>query len=179
MTTPRSIRRLALQALFQLDARDGDADAVRASILRSVGERAPRLSDADTRRALDLAQAAYADRARADAAVTALAPDWPVARQPAVDRALLRLAHYEMTSGVTPPKAAVNEAVELAKEFSTERSPAFINGVLDKVLHTVLRDDQPVPPAPGSTADPGSGLTAVAPSASEATDPATDSSIPA
>ena len=51
-----------------------------------------------------------------------------------MDRAILRLAHYEMTSGRTNPKVVVNEAVELAKEFSTERSPAFVNGVLDKVL---------------------------------------------
>ena len=45
-----------------------------------------------------------------------------------------------MTSGRTAPKVVVNEAVELAKEFSTERSPAFVNGVLDKILKRVLRE---------------------------------------
>ena len=65
-------------------------------------------------------------------------------RQPAVDRALLRLAYYEMTSGTTPPKAAVSEAVKLAKEFSTEKSPAFVNAILDKLLKKVL-EDAPVP----------------------------------
>jgi N utilization substance protein B len=55
-----------------------------------------------------------------------------------VDRAILRLAHFEMTSGKTAPKIVVNEAVELAKRYSTERSPSFINALLDKVLKEVL-----------------------------------------
>jgi len=67
-----------------------------------------------------------------DALLTALAPDWPTHRQPPVDRAILRLACAEIASGVTPPKVAINEAVELAKQFGAEHSPAFINGVLDK-----------------------------------------------
>ena len=57
----------------------------------------------------------------------------------------MRLAHFEMTSGRTPPKVAVNEAVELAKSFSTERSPAFINGLLGKVLKRVLGSAEPLP----------------------------------
>ena len=70
--------------------------------------------------------------------MTELAPYWPTHRQAAVDRAILRLAHYEMMSGQTPPKVVVNEAVELAKRFSTERSPSFVNALLDKVLKDVL-----------------------------------------
>jgi Transcription termination factor len=54
-----------------------------------------------------------------------------------VDRALLRLAHYEMTSGRTPPRVVVNETVELAKHFSTEKAPAFINALLDKVMKRI------------------------------------------
>lgn len=89
---------------------------------------------------MELALAAFGDRRAADQAVRELAPTWPAHRQPGVDRAILRLAHYEMTSGVSQPKVAVNEAVELAKRYSTERSPAFVNGVLDKVLKRVLRE---------------------------------------
>jgi len=152
MASPRDIRRLALQALFQLDARGGEPDAVRDSIEASRAELAVRFSDAEARRALDLASAAYADRESSDRAIEALAPGWPVSRQPAVDRAILRLAHYEMVAGVTPPKVAVNEAVELAKEFSTERSPAFINGVLDKILKTMRRPSAPTA-APAPTLD--------------------------
>ncbi|MEM1424365.1 MAG: transcription antitermination factor NusB, partial [Planctomycetota bacterium] len=43
------------------------------------------------------------------------------------------LAIHEMTTGITPPKVAIAEAVRLAKQYSTERSPAFVNGVLDKI----------------------------------------------
>jgi N utilization substance protein B len=54
-----------------------------------------------------------------------------------VDRSILRLAVWELTSGQTPPKVVIDEAIELAKSFSTEQSPAFVNGVLDAVLKEV------------------------------------------
>ena len=63
-----------------------------------------------------------------------IAPQWPPRRQPAVDRNLLRLAVWELTNLQTPPKVVIDEAIELAKEFSTEQSPAFVNGVLDAIL---------------------------------------------
>lgn len=145
MATPREIRRLAFQALYQLDARAGaDADQVRTSLDPSED-----LTDLDRDRAMEIALSAWAGRAAADEEFLALAPAWPVHRQAAVDRAILRLAHFEMTSGRTPPKVAVNEAVELAKEFSTDRSPSFVNGLLDKVLKRVLgKPPAGGPPAP-------------------------------
>jgi len=134
MSTARDLRRAAFQALFELDARgEGDAGLVKAGLVDSA-----ELEAAAAERAFDLALAAFRDRAAADAAMVALAPGWPVHRQAAVDRAILRLAHYEMTSGRAPPKVAVNEAVELAKEFSTDKSPSFVNALLDKVLRRVL-----------------------------------------
>ena len=51
-----------------------------------------------------------------------------------MDRSLIRLAVWEMTSTDTPPKVVIDEAIEMAKAFSTENSPAFVNGVLDAVL---------------------------------------------
>ena len=53
-----------------------------------------------------------------------------------------KLAHYEIVSGRTPPKVVINEAVELAKEFSTEKSPLFINGVLDKIYKSMRAADE-------------------------------------
>jgi len=144
--SPRRVRRLALQALYQLDARDGDEPAVRESLLTARADQKEPYTDEDVERAMTLASAAWVSRARADRAVEALAPGWPASRQPAIDRAILRLAHHEMTSGLTPPKVAVNEAIELAKIFSTERSPAFINGVLDKILKSL---GDPAPSTPG------------------------------
>ncbi len=134
MSAARDIRRAAFQALFELDARgEKDADSVRAGMADSA-----ELSSADADRAFELAIGAYRDREHADGAMLALAPGWPAHRQAAVDRAILRLAHYEMTSARTPPKVAVNEAVELAKEFSTDKSPSFVNALLDKILRRVL-----------------------------------------
>lgn len=83
--------------------------------------------------AVELALAAWADRERADEQCSQLAPEWPTHRQPPIDRAILRLAWHEMTAGRTEPALAINEALELAKQFSDEKSPAFLNGVLDRV----------------------------------------------
>jgi len=144
MATPQHIRRRALQALYQLDAR-GEADA--DAILHAISEETD-LSPRDCAKAMDLALGAFRERLRADEEINVLAPDWPSHRQPVIDRSILRLAHYEMVSGRSPPKAVVNECVELAKEFSTERSPAFINGVLDKILKRVLAQASPATETP-------------------------------
>lgn len=127
------IRRLAFQALFQLDVRGLDAfEEVRDSLLADEEDQA--LAEPDRTKALELALLAFEHRAEADDETTRLAPTWPASRQPAVDRSILRLAHYEMTRGGVPPKVAIDEAVELAKEFSTEKSPSFINALLDRVM---------------------------------------------
>jgi len=151
MARPTDIRRLALIVLYQLDARgDADFDAIRESITdpKTLAEDDPAFARADLvfseeklESAFELASAAYAARDASDTEMLALAPEWPAKRQAAVDRAILRLAHFEMTSGRTPPKVAVNEAIELAKAFGTDKSPAFINGLLDKVLKRVLKDE--------------------------------------
>jgi N utilization substance protein B len=150
---PRDIRRLAFQVLFQLDARrERDSQIIRDSIEQDESNLGPK----DRDKAFELATAAYAARAEADREMLTLAPQWPAHRQAAVDRAILRLAHFEITSGRTPPKIAVNEAVELAKEFSTDKSPAFVNGLLDKVLKKALAKaaeataETPPPPEPAS-----------------------------
>ena len=95
-------------------------------------------SDDELRKAaMEMAQGTWDQRATIDAQVERLAPQWPVRRQPAVDRALLRVAVWELQNAPTPPKVVLDEAIELAKAFSTENSPAFINGVLDTVLKEI------------------------------------------
>jgi len=101
-----------------LHALAGDADA----------------SDDDRRAGLALAEGAWGQRQASDQWVERLAPQWPPRRQPPVDRNILRLAMWELTNTDTPPKVAIDEAIELAKRFSTDQSPAFVNGVLDAVL---------------------------------------------
>lgn len=131
-------------ALYQLDAGSGaEPGLIRASLddLDSLAEEGLEFVDPhagfderDRDAAFATALGAWERRAESDAVARELAPDWPPSRQPSVDRAILRLAQYEIARGESPPKAVVNEAVELAKAFSTEQSPSFVNGVLSKVL---------------------------------------------
>ncbi len=155
MATPREIRRLAFQTLYQLDARGGadaspDHDAVLSAIM-DEDELRPNFTPGEIKKSFLMASEAYAKRGEADAFMLELAPTWPAHRQAAVDRAILRLSFFEMNNAATHPKIVVNEAVELAKEFSTEKSPSFVNGLLDKALRKVLRERGEDPDAPGST----------------------------
>lgn len=147
MASPRDIRRLALRALVQLDAQgETAADLIRDSLTHIDEENPDNLGatdpadfrPAEVERAFATALGAFRARRDADDAVRELAPTWPAHRQPAVDRAIVRLAHYEMHQPAAKPKAIVNEAIELAKRYSTERSPSFVNGVLDKILKRTL-----------------------------------------
>lgn len=163
MATPNDIRRLAFQTLFQLDARGGtaptgaDLDHVREQMEAAIREQDLEFSKSEREKSLALALGAYEARQAADAVMVELAPTWPASRQAAVDRAILRLAHYEMTSTKTPPKVVVNEAIEFAKVFSTEKSPSFINGLLDKVLKRVMKERPETAEAPAPAADAEGG----------------------
>ncbi len=130
MASGRDIRRCALQVMYQLDAGSASAEAVRATLELDLSPGPAAVRD----RGFEMAMEAWAIRQEADAEVAALTPEWPTHRQPVIDRNILRLAYYEMTGGGTPPKVAINEAVELAREFSTDKSPTFVNGVLDRIF---------------------------------------------
>lgn len=146
--TRRDLRRLAMQALYQLDLR-GEKD--RAAVSETVTDHITTEglgTEEDARQVIDLTAAAWGTRRDADKLAAELAPDWPTHRQPAVDRAILRLAFHEIVSGHAPLKVAINEAVELAKEFCSENSPAFINGVLDKIARKLEAAGKVPPPSP-------------------------------
>ena len=68
-----------------------------------------------------------------DRRITDKAAHWKLERMPAVDLNILRLAVYEMKTGTTPPAVVIDEAIELARQFSGDESVSFINGVLDAV----------------------------------------------
>lgn len=69
-----------------------------------------------------------------DHMIAQAAPTWPINKINKVDLAILRLAVSELAQKVTPTKVIVDEAVELAKEYGTDSSPSFINGVLGKLI---------------------------------------------
>jgi transcription antitermination protein NusB len=82
----------------------------------------------------DLVRGVGAHHAEIDAVIRRFAHHWELERMPAVDRALLRLAIYELGHRPDVPRnATINEAVELAKQYSTEESGRFVNGMLSRI----------------------------------------------
>ena len=130
MSRPHQIREIVLQVLFAWDAA-GEADEPAA--LQMAIDAEP--TDATIRMsAIEQAHKAWEYRKQADEWIQRLAPGRPLRQQPSVDLNVLRMALWELTSRDTPPKVVLNEAIELAKQYSTENSPGFVNGVLDSVL---------------------------------------------
>jgi len=148
MAQPRKskIRELALQILFLWDTHNSSDIGMARQVLADATD------DAELREAaLEMASAAWEHRQTADRWVERVAPQWPPYRQPAVDRNVLRMAVWELVNTSTPPKVVIDEAIELAKHFSTEQSASFVNGVMDAILkeHRALTSAAPLvdPPA--------------------------------
>ena len=127
-------RRQALQLLFQWDLRrtplDEIIDGYYTSLL--VSEDTPAQPRPDEF-AQDLFRGVVREVEAVDERITRSAENWRIARMPAVDRNILRIAVYEMMSSETPPAVIIDEALELARQFSGEESVHFVNGVLDAV----------------------------------------------
>jgi transcription antitermination protein NusB len=92
----------------------------------------------------ELVRGACENAAEIDGRITEKSEHWRLERMAAVDRSILRLALYEMTKTDTPPAVAIDEALELARQFSGDDSVAFINGVLDAIhREDAARDSEP------------------------------------
>ena len=74
--------------------------------------------------------------------ITKSAPTWPIEKINKIDLAVLHLAIYELTNQDTPPKVVIDEAVELAKEFGSESSGSFVNGVLGTVYSDLEKESE-------------------------------------
>jgi N utilization substance protein B len=125
----RKARVLALQALYEVDISGHRPAAALDAILAEE----PQPPDA-VAYARELIEGVTAARDRIDGIISATAPSWPVEQISAVDRNILRLAILEIVvNNQVPVRAAINEAVELAKLFGSDNSARFINGVLGSV----------------------------------------------
>lgn len=135
----RKARALALQVLYAQDLAAGAVDEAVAT----YGERFELDVDAEAREfAQVLVRAASGDTANVDAAIVGASRNWRLERMAKVDRNILRLAVGELLHvPSTPVRVVINEAVELAKRFGTSESPAFVNGVLDRVAQALGRRD--------------------------------------
>ena len=125
----RQARILALQALFEVDSVAHDAEETLNRLLDEAS-----LSEEGDNFARELVSGVLTNVAKIDNMIQAHAPAWPVAQLAAIDRNILRLAIFEiLLNNKVPVKAAINEAVELAKTFGSENSSKFVNGVLGAV----------------------------------------------
>lgn len=129
MTRRSRAREVALQLLFQ---RDLNSTTDRAAIERFVRDR---LRDpAREPFPLGLYDGVVAHLAEIDEALTAAAENWRLPRMAAVDRNILRMGTYELRYAPdTPPRVAIDEAIELARRYGAAGSPAFVNGILDRI----------------------------------------------
>lgn len=143
MAARNTARKRAFQILFEGDQRDADVLTVLADWIR--------LSRTDTRQppvseyTMQLVEG-YAEHAkRIDELISQYSVGWTLDRMPVVDRNILRLGAYELIwVDATPDAVVLDEAVQLAKEFSTDESPAFVNGLLGRLkdLKPSLRRDE-------------------------------------
>jgi N utilization substance protein B len=140
MAARSKARKRALDILYEADLRGTDP----------VDTLAERLAQSDPpvpEYAVELVQGVTGNRGGIDELLGRSAEGWTVERMPPVDRAVLRLALYELLWRDDVPAAVViDEAVELAKSLSTDESPRFVNGVLGRVLRERLSR----PPTPGA-----------------------------
>ena len=130
-------REFALQMLFEWDMAQKEPAQVKRFFWRTAH------ASEDTRKfANHLFDATVKESAAIDEMVGRLSENWRLERLAPVDRNILRLAIYEMRTGHkdTPPKVAIDEALKLAKKFSSEESSSFLNGVLDAAYKSIAGD---------------------------------------
>lgn len=131
MTWRRQARRQALDILFQADVTGDDPLSV-IDEWEVAGREVPRF-------ARELVQGVARHRAEIDDLLGRYAEGWTVERMAALDRTILRLACFELLHRAdTPTAVAIDEAVEAAKELSTEDSGRFVNGILGRIAREVV-----------------------------------------
>lgn len=127
----RSARKNAFFLLFQMDF----SEAAEFEQIKEIffTEKEEPVEEEEKAFILSEVEGVHEHMEEIDGILAAVAKGWDVERMNKVDLAILRLAVYEMKFGEVPVGVAINEAVELAKKFSSDEAPAFINGVLGKV----------------------------------------------
>jgi N utilization substance protein B len=125
-------REFAMQMLFQWDMSQQDPAKLEAKFWRAA-----KATDPTRNFANQLFEGAARETVVLDEIIVKHADNWRFERLAAIDRAILRLAIHELRATDTPPKVILNEAIELAKKFSSEESGSFVNGILDAFRKTM------------------------------------------
>lgn len=122
-----------MQMLFQWDMSQQEPAKLEAKFWRAAKAAEPTRTFANR-----LFEGVLKDAQGIDELIVQQAENWRLERLAVIDRAILRLAIYELRASDTPPKVVLNEAVELAKKFSSEDSASFVNGILDAVRKSIV-----------------------------------------
>jgi transcription antitermination protein NusB len=126
-------RKRALQVLFEWDMRDEPVDRAISHYYESLySEESEKLPKPD-KFMEELARGTVANAEQIDKNIEAKSQHWRLERMPVVDRNILRLAIYELSQQAVPAPVIIDEALELARKFSSDESISFINGILDAV----------------------------------------------
>lgn len=127
-------RQVAFQVLYQDDLNPRNNPAVGDQLIQQ------RLRADDLIAfARELVAGVRKHRDEVDAVIEQTAANWSLKRMAATDRNVLRLGAFELLHSDTPARVAIDEAVELAKRFGSAQSSQFVNGILDKVMHSSAR----------------------------------------
>ncbi len=138
-------RSIAMQSLFEWDFNGQQNDDVEAIISNNCNEFAPGASTSEFTR--KLVNGTIENIKKIDPLISKCAPEWPIDQIATVDRNILRLGVFELLfgdHGETPPKVAINEAIEIAKSYGGPNSAKFINGVLGTIYREMgepMKDD--------------------------------------
>jgi len=153
MTRRSRAREVALQLLFQMD--QNPKPVPRPAVERFARDRLLR-DETAVAFCLALYDGVLANRGEIDKRIAATAENWRLTRMMPVDRNLLRLGAFETlyAADPTPAAVAIDEAVELARRFGSVDSPAFVNGILDKLAKARKPDDAGTGTPPPAAADP-------------------------
>jgi transcription antitermination protein NusB len=133
MASRHRSREHALQILFQWDMRKQPVDESMEAFYGSLFSEESAVAPPRDEFLEQLVRGTVDKAGEIDALISSHAEHWRIERMPAVDRNILRLAIYEMRHTETPAAVVIDEALELARRFSTEESVQFVNGVLDAV----------------------------------------------
>lgn len=137
MIKRRKARELALQILFQAEVGNLPIEEAMETTLAEVTDMGEEICDYATQ----LVRGVWEQKAKLDNQIQSVATNWTVERMAAIDRNLIRMALYEILHiPDVPYRVAINEAVELAKEYGTTESRRFVNGVLGALVRKLGLD---------------------------------------
>ena len=141
MAARHKSRQRALQVLYQWDMTKQPVEKAISSFYDTLYSEEESSADGEHDEFMEeLAKGASQMADDIDHRIAAKSENWKLERMPTVDRNILRLAIYEMSRQETPAAVVIDEALELARQFSGEESVSFINGVLDAVHKDTCRN---------------------------------------